>query len=69
MQYRIALDPHLEVPASEFVAARNASHHAADDLRKAKKHLQIARQLAEKLGISKAESEALLDRFEDMDTE
>ena len=29
MQYRVALDPHLEVSAAEFAAAWNASQYAA----------------------------------------
>ena len=30
MQYRVALDPQLELPAAEFAAAWNASPYAAD---------------------------------------
>jgi len=30
MQYRVALDPQLELSATEFAAAWNVSEHAAD---------------------------------------
>ena len=69
MQYRIALVPQLEVSASEFAAAWNTSHYAADAPARPGNISKSRVNLAEKLGISVAESEALLDRFEETDAE